>query len=676
MTTCNQIYKNAKLSNSEESSINQCLSSSQIYLLNNARDSLNPYCLYYTINTIYDCIKVFQLSITLDYFNLVINPNNIQIPNVNLTLYDTIGEDYIPTNNPIDSKSYIINTPTKNHFNLIIGNSSESIIDSFNKLTDLLITYQKESILEIGIFLSQVNPNKYLNRSFKLHRLKEVYSNFITTLNKYNNSTRLYIELVKSLLKYTSKLINIKYNYTNSTYQQISPIKKNILNTIKTEKYLASKIDLISRINNDVLEGGDIVLNNSNNTEELVVSLYKKKYKGDNIILLTNNCLVLSKRGVISADKLLKSPSFLYSGDKWVPVKVTSELKDAYIYTIFFTDNSCIEILEDSKITLSNGNSKSIREVVKGDCIAINSIYKNKESFIPNGVVDKICYERVDSSYIKIALFTKLSNSITLGNGIILESIKTEELTLSPLQIESRLSDNYSESISLVKDSIVLESKVNLTELDLLNITEQLKVFRAATLISSSSLNLSEHNLCPRLYDNLTNNPVINVCIEHIQQFNLKLHKLCTQKTVKLIDTYDMKFIHLFAKKELLNTKYSIEDNTIIITGLTYFKHKYILETLLQLWRNEVQDTISNYCTKHNLAIPHRITSILENELSSYNAIEQLNLICQYHKLFSTQNSIFTINYKEAELDKLSTYVTRLFKSESNLPYLIFNRIA
>lgn len=674
MSVCKYISKNAKLSNSEEFNINQCLNSSQIYLLNNPRESINPYCVYYTIDSIYDCIKLFQLSITLDYFNLTINPNINKFPFIKLKFYDIVGEDYPHTDNLIDYSSYIISTPHTNSFNLIIGNSRESIIDSLNKIVDLSLKHQSETTLELGIFLSQINPNKYLNRTFKMHRLKEVYLSFINTFNTFNNSPRLYIELIKSLLSYTCKLTNIKYNYAGSIYQNINYKKSNIIKLIQKEKYIASKDDLINRLNNDLLDRKKDFINTKDNTKEIVSSLYKQKYKGDNIIIITNSCLVKSKRGVISADKLLKSPSYLWTGHEWISAKFSSENKDTCIYIVFFTDNSCIEVLEDTKVLLNNGISKNIRDLIKGDCLLINSDNKNKDEFNSNGIVDKVCYERLDSSYIKIALPAKYSNKITLGNGINLESIRIEDLVLSPWQIESRLSDKYSESISLVNDSIVLESKVNLIELNLFNISEQLKVFRAATLISSSSLNLPEHNLCPKLSDNLNYNPVINVCIERIQQFNLNLVKACKKKIIKVYDTPDLKFLSLFSNKELLNTSYSLEDNTITIIGKS--KYQYILETLLELWREEVKLTISDYCTKHNLTIPHKITSILENEQSSYNAIEQLNLIYKYHKFYSTQNSIFTINYKESELNKLSTSVTKLFKTESNLPYLIFNRIA
>lgn len=670
MLAYKSISKNGKLSNSEQFNINQCLNSSQIYLSTSSNDSLNPYCLYYTVDSIYDCIKLLQFSITLDYFNLIINTNSHSFPSLHFTFFDTIGEDYTHSNTPTESTSYIINTPQTDHFNIIVGNSRESIIDSFNKIINLVLQHSHHKELHLGFFLSHVNPNKYLNRGFKLHRLKELYLAFNSTFNKFNQSPRLYIELTRSLLTFTTNPQNIKYSYCNSVYQTFTVNRKNVLNKIVNDNYLAPKQDLINRLNQDLIE----CLNPLTNLTELVSDLYLKTYKGNYITFLSNDSLLQTRKGLIGADKLTKHNIQIKSNHHWCFGSVSKELGDVCIYVVFFTDGSAIEVVENSKVVLKNGNIKSIRELSKGDHLLVDKVKQNETDFIPNGIVSSVAFDRVDHSCVKISLSSIYSSNITLGNGINLSAVNIEQTPISSSQIEARLSDKYTEATCLSQNSIVLDSKVNLCELPLFNIPEQLKVFRAATLISGSSLILSEHSLCPKLQDNLTFNPLINVCVEHIQHFYYSLTHACKAKTVTIIDTDDLKFLQLYQSKTKDNPlELSVSSNHLSFYGSG--KHKYLLPVLLELWKSEVKSSIAEYCVKHNLAIPRRITSIYENERFTYNAIEQLNIILNFHKLYSTQNSIFTIYYSSNELPQLSNKITKLFKHETNLPYFLFHKV-
>lgn len=669
MLAYKSISKNGKLSNSEQFNINQCLNSSQIYI-SSSNNSLTPYCLYYNVDSLYDCIKLLQFSITLDYFNLIINTNTHSFPFIHFNFFDTIGEDYTHSNTPTESTSYLINTPQAGHFNLIVGNSRESIIDSFNKIIDLVIQYPHVKELHLGLFLSQVNPNKYLNRGFKLHRLKELYLAFNSSFNKFNLSPRLYIELTKSLLTFTTNTQNIKYNYYNSVYQTFTVNRKNVLNKIVNDNYIAPKLDLINRLNQDLIDR----LNPSTNLNELVSDLYLKTYKGNYITFISNESLLQTRKGLIGADKLTKHNFQIQSNHNWCFGTISKELGDVCIYVVFFTDNSAIEVVENSKVVLKNGEVKAIRELAKGDRLLVDKIKQNDNDFITNGIVSEVAFERVDHSCVKISLSSRYSPNITLGNGINLSAVNIEQTSISSSQIEARLSDKYPEATCLSQNSIVLDSKVNLCELPLFNITEQLKIFKAATLISGSGLILPEHNLCPKLQDNLTFNPLINVCVEHIQRFYYSFTNACKAKTITISDTTDLKFLQLYQSKKIDNLlELSVLDNQLSFSGLS--KHKYILPILLELWKSEVESSIAEYCVKHNLAIPRRITSIYENEKFKYNAIEQLNIILNFHKLYSTQNSIFTIYYSSNELSNLSNAVTKLFKHETNLPYLLFHKV-
>lgn len=696
-TLSKQITRTGKLSKLGQLDINKYLESKEISV--HYLECNNPYELFYTVESLYDCIKLLQFSYTIDHFNLIANQSKFtNLPAINLTYFDKIGEDSYSGNNFSDTASYIVNNQDsegRNTFNVIVGNGREGVVDSLTKIVDLVLkqhtTNYKEE-LTLGLFLGQINPNKYLNRSFKLHRLKDLYTAFVNVYNKYRHSRRLLIELSRGLLSFTTKPSNIKLTYNSSIYQSFKVNTRTVKQKILEDKYLALYKHLIRRVNIDLpIDSNQILdklISNSEATtpaEDILHKLYLNNYNGNNIIYLTSNATLITKKGLISAKKLLRSSLTVWTGTKWSYARIEEVKEHRLIYLVIFTDGSSIEVFEDTKFKLVDGTERDLRELQVGDQLKVAGIppyylEHNLEIFCSNGIVSSVVFNHSENKLIKLSISNNVSNTISSGNCLYLESAVTEQESLTPLQIKTRLSDNYSESTSLVKDSIVLESRVNLEELNLLNITDQLKIFRTATLISGSSLNLSEHRMCVKLTDNLLFNPTINVSVFGIQRFNHNLYKLC-RKNSKLTLADDNGLLTSLLDELTTNSlsnldfNYQRDTNQITLTGNPKVKYTYLLKALLLLWKSEVNNTITEYCTKHNLTTPKKTTSVIENEIFEYDVREQLELILTFHKYYSTQNSIFTVNYKKEELNKLTNKITNLIKTNQDLPYLIFNQI-
>lgn len=690
-TVSKYISKTGKISKVYRHSIDHCLKSNKIQLSSDYRQyTSNPYQLFYSINNIHDCIKTFYFSFTINHFNLNINTHkrSSNLPTLNLVFYDEVGEDIIFENHHSsdfinsnsNTQSVIVNSKSNANFNLIIGNSKEAIIDSLFKLTTLIEQLEVNTPnVTIGLFLGQINPNKYLNRSFKLHRIKDLYTTFFNTFNKFKDTNRLCIELTKSLLSLTINTDNIYLNYTPSTYTKECLDKKTIKEYIIKDKYLASYKSLLHRINLDIkLPNNSIEL-----TKQSLQELYNKNCRGNSVVYVTHHTLLMSKKGPESCEKLLKANTLILINDSWCHIKLEEEKESSLIYLIFFTDGSCVEVTENSKFILESNEVKTLDTLVKNDKLKINNLHNISSeiecndyfNFTCNGIVDQVVFDRTEYKLIKLTIPTDHLPYVTLANGLFLSPIFNEQGTLSPHELDLRLSDAYLDSTSLVQDSIILESRINLDELDVLNIEEQLKIFKTATLISGTSLILKEHKLCLRLSNNLIFNPTVNVAITNIQKFDCKLNALF--KEHNYLDIYDDPKRTL--KNKLNSSKLEFQEvdaRVIRIYQLSIDKERTFLQLLATIWQEEVLNTISEYCTKHNLNVPIKITSISENyHHTKYNVIEQLDLILLFHKYYSTQNSIMTINYYQSELNKLVNKVTCLYSTEVDIPYLLFNKV-
>lgn len=703
MRTLKYILLNSKVQKTTQATqrLNQYITNNNISLTDTVNINLvNPYELNYTVKNLEDCIKLLEFSFSLEQFNLTLDATNLKtytnLPTIHLTHYDEVGDDFKAELPTITSHSHLAKSnQCSNKFNLIVGNSKEAVIDSFVKIVELINKANKNNQTDIylGLFLGQINPSKYFNRSFKLSRAKILYENFVRNYNKSKNSSliRFYINIIQGVLSCVTKLENININYTKTKFTPtLTKVKQSdIEESITNNHYFYTENNYLKRLNIDLLPTS-IPLQTLQYTN--LVSLYQSHcYDTKNIVYVTNSTLIVSQKGVIAAEKVNKNSYKIWLKDNWYNVnsEQIKELKEVYI--ILFTDGSSIETIaeatykvktieEDEKIKYI---TKSTLELTKNDCLLCLDLLPDNvrnDAFICNGIVAKVIKGNCQNKVIKLSIESKLSSDIVLSNSIQLTSVKKESKYISEAQINARLTNIYNEL--LIQDYILLSPTVDLTKFNVININEQLDIFNKASILAGSTLSLKEFNLCPRLLDNLAYNTIVNVCISGIYSFYEKLTEIDF-----FVDSDDLSLyqsIDSVSKKYLISNSidelFNLHGGTIYLTKqskkLSYTGklqlNNLIFISFLELWKKEVANTISHYCTKYNLPTPKKTTSIKELGASNLSALTQLDLGVLAHSHYSTFRSLIMINYTKSELPKISRFIKDKLSSNVELPFLYF----
>lgn len=311
---------------------------------------------------------------------------------------------------------------------------------------------------------------------------------------------------------------------------------------------------------------------------------------GANPCCLTGDTMVLTRGSVYTIEDLLGKEVDVWDGEQWTPTTFQVTGTNQEVFEVLLEDGSSITATSYHKFILSDGTTLPLEELKVGNrLLAVPTKYNtyndelalidypnevgtgsaNKDvvSIISKGISDKVycCY-------------VPTNNRFTLANGVLSSNCEI-------------LGKNFVCSLSQVDLSRFNVASPTLWEdID--------KALETAALIVCALLKRGFD--IPELQESREVDPIVAVTLNGVFDF--------------LVNLYGEPWLRWWMAgcPEYWQDPMAEEDGYVATTYGGWHSQEFIEDTawMLNKFRDRVQDTVTAYCTKHNLRVPNRYTAM------------------------------------------------------------------